>query len=70
MLIVQKHLQAVTKALMGKESAPIGELLDKINQLQAEIKLLAMLASDKPEFFNPAKAMEAKAIRDRVLKGK
>lgn len=36
MLIVQKHLQAVTKALTGKEVASIGELLGKIEQLQAE----------------------------------
>ena len=31
--IVRKHLQAVTKALTGKEIASIGELLDKIEQL-------------------------------------
>ena len=36
MLIVQKHLQAVTEALLGKESAPIGELLDEIARLQDE----------------------------------
>ena len=34
MLIVQKHLQAVTKALTGKEIAPIGELLAKIEHLR------------------------------------
>ena len=37
MLIVQKHLQAITKALTGKEVAPIGVLLDKINKLQADL---------------------------------
>ena len=36
MLIVQKHLQAVTEKLVGKKAAPIGELLDKIDQLQDE----------------------------------
>ena len=36
MLIVQKHLQAVTKALLDKEVASIGELLDKIEQLKTE----------------------------------
>lgn len=40
MLIVQKHLQAITKALVGKEVAPIGELLDKIKQLQEAVGLL------------------------------
>ncbi len=40
MLIVQKHLRAVTEALVGKDVAPIGELLDKIKQLQAENKRL------------------------------
>ena len=39
-----------------------------IDQIDAENKLLARLASDKPEFFNPAVAMQAKAIRDRILK--
>ena len=38
MLIVQKHLRAVTEALVGKDVAPIGELLDKIKQLQAKNK--------------------------------
>ena len=32
--IVQKYLQAITKALTGKEIASIGELLDKIELLQ------------------------------------
>ena len=36
MLIVEKHLQAVTRALTSNDTAPIGELLDKIAQLQAE----------------------------------
>jgi DNA modification methylase len=40
MLIVQKHLQAVTEALTGKKVASIGELLDKINSLNNEIKRL------------------------------
>ena len=34
MLIVQKHLQAVTRALLDKEVAPIGELLDEIGKIQ------------------------------------
>ena len=36
MLIVQKHLQAITEVLTGKKVAPIGELLDKVKELQAE----------------------------------
>ncbi len=40
MLIIQKHLQAVTRALVGKEVAPVGELLDKVEALQAENKRL------------------------------
>ena len=46
MLIVQKHLQAVTKALTGKEVAPIGELLDRIKQLRAENEKMRALLND------------------------
>jgi len=42
----------------------------RIKQLKAKLKLLAKLASDRPEFFNPAQAMKAKALRDKILKEK
>ncbi len=37
--------------------------------LRAELVLLAKLASDRPEFYNPGEAMRAKKVRDRILKG-
>ena len=43
MLIIQKHLQAVTKELTGKESAPIGELLDTIIQFQKQAERIKEL---------------------------
>ena len=49
---------------------------EKIEQLQAELKqrtgernILAMLCSDKPEFFNPLRAIKAKVLRDKILSG-
>ena len=53
------------------------ESLEQAKQLQADNKLLeternilAMLASDKPKFFNPFGIIEAKKLRDRVIGGK
>lgn len=40
MLIVQKHLHALTRALVGKDVAPIGELLNKVESLKAQIDAL------------------------------
>lgn len=36
MTFAQKHLQAVTRALVGKEAVPIGELLSKIDKLNTD----------------------------------
>lgn len=47
MLIVQKHLQALTRALVGKDVAPIGELLAKIKQ-QAEQNAELQAQNEKP----------------------
>ena len=40
MFIIETHLQAVTKALLDKDSASIGALLDEIGRLQDRIKEL------------------------------
>ena len=50
MLIVQKHLQAVTKALTGKDVASIGELLDSISNLQ---DIILKLENTKADFLWP-----------------
>ncbi len=44
------------------------QIMTANKQLQAELVLLAKLASDKPEFFNPMEAMRAKELRDKILK--
>ena len=51
-------------------------LVVRTEQLQAENKklkternILALLSSDTPKFFNPMDVMEAKKLRDRILKG-
>lgn len=39
-----------------------------LTRFSYERKLLAMLSADTPQFHNPLAVMEAKQIRDRVLK--
>ena len=68
MLIVQKHLQAVTKALTGKEIAPIGEVLDKIKQLQAENRNLNELLKKVTQIGDLARSARAGRIK-QALKG-
>ena len=40
-----------------------------VMQLTAERNVLAMLAKDNPQFFNPTGIFRAKALRDEILKG-
>ena len=61
MLIVQKHLQAVTKALLDKEVASIGELLDEIGRLQDRIKEL-LIPSNAPH----SEALKLQAKNERL----
>ena len=49
---------------LEKENATLKEWL---NESRRESMLLAMMAADTPQFLNPRQAMEAKAIRDRLL---
>lgn len=51
-------------------------LVDKIKKLEIEVNnlkqqrlLLARLAAEKPEFFNPLHVFEAQRLRDEVLGG-
>jgi hypothetical protein len=39
----------------------------ELMELRREKRLLAMLASETPEFFNPLHAMEAVTLRDAIL---
>lgn len=41
---------------------------DLLNRFDCERKLLAKLAAETPQFYNPIHAMVAKQIRDRILK--
>lgn len=45
-----------------------GEVASAINRLAAERWLLAKLAADEPQFFDPLMAMAAKNLRDRILR--
>jgi hypothetical protein len=38
-----------------------------VKALNRERLMLAMLAADTPQFFNPLMAMEAAELRDRIL---
>ena len=40
---------------------------EQIKQLNVERLVLAMLASDEPDFFNPLRAIQAKNLRDKTL---
>ena len=40
----------------------------ELMELRREKRLLAMLASEAPEFYNPLHAMEAVTLRDAILK--
>lgn len=40
----------------------------EIKRLHVDCILLAMLAADEPQFYDPMKVILAKAVRDRVLK--
>lgn len=37
--------------------------------LKEQLKVMAMLASDKPEFTNPTVIAAAKKLRDKILRG-
>jgi hypothetical protein len=45
-------------------------LAEQVEELKVKLLTMAMLASDKPGFFNPAGAMLAKEMRDVILYGK
>ena len=59
-----KNAQATVRNLR-KQVAECHALLDKWSR---ERVMLAQLACETPQFFNPLDVMEAKKIRDRVLK--
>ena len=40
----------------------------QLDQARGQLLLLARLAADKPQFYNPLDVYDAKKIRDRVLK--
>ena len=48
----------------------IDQLQIDIKTLKTERNVLAMLSADKPQFFNPLGGIEAKNLRDRILKDK
>lgn len=62
-----KSLKAAERAVrsLTKQRAERDELL---NIFDRERKILAKLAADTPQFFNPIEVMEAKKIRDLILK--
>jgi len=62
-----KSLKAAERAVrsLTRQRAERDELL---NIFDRERKLLAKLAADTPQFFNPLDVYEAKKIRDLILK--
>ena len=41
-----------------------------VEAMAPELKALAKLSADEPQFFNPLDVCEAKRVRDRILSGK
>ena len=48
----------------------VARLREENHGLRRERHLMAQLAGDRPEFFNPAAAWAAKKLRDEILEGK
>lgn len=65
-LYKSKSLASAQKRVrqLQRQVADRDELL---NQFDRDRRLLAMLAADTPQFFNPLVAMEAKNVRNRIL---
>lgn len=51
----------------GGEVGDMADIVDELNKLKWERDLLALLASEKPEFFNPLHAALAVELRDKIL---
>lgn len=62
--LMQKRLRAVLLQYVASETQQQAE---RIEELERERYLLAMLSSETPLFFNPLHAMAAKTLRDTVL---
>jgi|GEM_PF-4353134 len=62
-----RSLKAAERAVrsLTKQRDELDELLAIFDR---ERKMLAKLAADTPQFFNPLDVMEAKKIRDLILK--
>ena len=51
----------------GGDVGDMSYIVDELNKLKWERDLLAMLASDTPQFFNPLHAARAVELRDKIL---
>jgi hypothetical protein len=49
------------------EACRINELESQVDNLKSDRMVLAMLAADTPQFYNPLHVAAAKQLRDRVL---
>ncbi len=65
--ILKERLLASNKEFMRLETTRRTQV-KTIAELEGELELMAKLASDKPEFNNPLVAMQAKTLRDKILK--
>lgn len=55
--------------LEAAQAKQIVALRDELKKATTERNILAMLSSEKPQFFNPLGIIKAKRLRDRILKG-
>jgi hypothetical protein len=55
------------QTLVRRLRRQIAERDDLLTRFDRERRLMARLAAETPQFFNPLVVMEAKQIRDRIL---
>jgi hypothetical protein len=51
----------------GGDIGDMEDIVSELNRLLEERNVLAKLAADTPQFFNPLEAMAAKKLRDDIL---
>lgn len=56
------------EAMVRRLRQQIAQRDDLLDRFDHERKMLAKLSADTPQFYNPMIVMEAKQIRDRILK--
>ena len=63
-----KSVSAIREALGRIGNGELQVLREEVKRLMGERLLMAKLAADTPQFYNPLDVYQAKQLRDRILK--